>query len=185
MRDDRIRWNKKYESRDWPTEPSDIVRRFYPLAETGLALDIAAGNGRNALFLAEQGFSAVAADISEKGLQRVAGIHERLHPLCVDLDIFEIPEDRFSLIVNILYLNRRLFPWIIHGLVDGGVLIFETYIDFPDEGEHRRSRDFRLEENELLRAFSPLQVLYYEETRKDTDEGAARLASLAAVKRKR
>ena len=182
MRQDRIRWNKKYTDRDLPTEPSDIVRRFHHLAKPGLAIDVGAGNGRNALFLAEQGFDVVAADISEKGLQRIARVHERLHPLCVDLDVFEIPEGRFYLIINILFLNRRLFPWIIHGLVEGGVLIFETYIDFPDDGTHRHSRDYRLDENELLGAFSPLHILYYEETEKNMGKGVARLATLVAQK---
>jgi SAM-dependent methyltransferase len=182
MREDRMRWNKKYAGRDWPAEPSDIVRRFHHLAGSGLALDIGAGTGRNALFLAEQGFDVVAADISEQGLQRIAGVHEKLHPLCVDLDVYEIPESRFHLIINIMFLSRRLYPFITHGLVDGGLLIFETYIDFPADGGHRHSRDYRLDENELLRAFLPLHILYYEETEKGTDDGAARVASLVAVK---
>ncbi len=183
MKEDRIRWNKKYTDRDLPIEPSDIVRRFHHLAEPGRALDIAAGNGRNAMFLAEQGFDVVAADISEQGLRRIVGVHEKLHPLCVDLDIFEIPEKRFHLIINNLFLNRRLYPWIIRGLVKGGILIFETYIDFPDNGSHRHSPDYRLDENELLRVFASLHILYYEETGRRMDEGEARLASLVAQKK--
>jgi SAM-dependent methyltransferase len=183
MREDRTRWNKKYTDRKWADEPSEIVRRFCSSAKPGMALDIGAGTGRNALFLAEQGFDVVAVDIAEKGLTRMAGAHKNLLPLCADLDIFEIPEKRFSLILNVLFLNRRLFPWIMGGLVDGGVLIFETYIDFPSGSGHRRSRDFCLEENELLQVFAPLHILYYEETQKTTDEGTSRLASLAAVKK--
>ena len=182
MRQDRIRWNRKYTERDWPVEPSDIVRRFCHLARPGAAIDIAAGNGRNAVFLAEQGFKVVAADIAEEGLRRVAGVHENLFPLCVDLDDFEIPAGRFQLIINLFFLNRRLYPWIIRGLAKGGVLVFETYIDFPDSGAHRRSLDYRLEENELLGVFTPLHILYYEEKEKRTDEGLARLASLVARK---
>ncbi|MEW6076294.1 MAG: methyltransferase domain-containing protein [Thermodesulfobacteriota bacterium] len=183
MREDRIRWNRKYAERDWPAEPSEIVRRFHRLAESGLALDIGAGTGRNALFLAGRGFDVVAADIAEDGLRRVAGVHENVHPLCVDLDVYDIPEGRFQLIVNIMFLSRRLFPHIIHGLAPGGLLIFETVIDFPGSGGRRHSRDFRLDENELLRAFLPLHVLYYEETEKATDEGVARIAALVARKK--
>lgn len=183
MRDDRTRWNKKYADGEWNAEPSEIVRRFRPLAKPGLALDIGAGTGRNALFLADHGFHVVAVDIAEKGLSRMAGARANLLPVCADLDVFEIPGNRFSLIVNILFLNRRLFPWIINGLAAGGVLIFETYIDFPAGRDHRRSRDFCLEENELLRVFSPLHILFYEEAGKDTEKGPARLASLVAVKK--
>jgi SAM-dependent methyltransferase len=183
MREDRVRWNKKYAGRDWPADPADIIRRFHHLAEPGPALDIAAGNGRNALFLAEQGFGVVAADISEKGLSSVAGVHDKVYPLCVDLDVFEIPAGRFHLITNMFFLNRRLYPWIIQGLAAGGLLIFETYIDFPDNGRHRHSPDFRLDENELLRVFAPLHILYYAETEKTKDDGMARLASLVAQKK--
>ncbi|ABW66721.1 class I SAM-dependent methyltransferase [Desulfosudis oleivorans] len=183
MHEDRTRWNKKYTDREWTAEPSDIVRRFYSLAKPGMALDIGAGTGRNSVFLAEQGFDVVAVDIAEKGLAQMAGAHANLLPVCADLDVFEIPENRFSLIANILFLNRRLFPWIMDGLAPGGVLIFETYIDFPSGRGHRRSRDFCLAENELLYAFAPLHILYYEETQKTTDEGTSRLASLAAVKK--
>lgn len=183
MREDRIRWNRKYAGRDWPAEPSAIVSRFHHLAGRGLALDVGAGTGRNAMFLAGRGFEVVAADISEEGLRRVAGAHENVHPLCVDLDVYDIPEGRFSLIINIMFLSRRLFPHIIHGLVHGGLLIFETYIDFPGGGSRRHSRDYRLDENELLRAFLPLHILYYEETEKTTDEGVARIASLVAGKK--
>lgn len=183
MRDDRLRWNEKYAKRDWPAEPSDIVRRFYNRAKTGWALDIGAGNGRNALFLAGQGFDVLALDISEAGLKHIAGLRPNLHPVCVDLDDFEIKEGRFDLILNIRFLNRRLYPWIISGLADGGILIFETYIEFPDNGRHRHSPDYYLEENELLRVFLPLHIIYYEETETRTEEGVARTASLVAEKR--
>jgi SAM-dependent methyltransferase len=183
MREDRIRWNRKYAEREWPAEPSAIVSRFFYLARPGLALDIAAGTGRNALFLAGRGFEVVAADIAEEGLRRLAGVHDKVHPLCVDLDAYDIPEGRFHLIINIMFLSRRLFPHIIHGLARGGLMIFETFIDFPAGGSRRHSRDYRLDENELLRAFLPLHVLYYEETEKSTDEGQARIASLVAEKR--
>lgn len=183
MREDRLRWNRKYAERNWPVEPADIVRRFFYLAKPGPVLDIAAGNGRNALFLAEKGFDVVAADISEQGLSQIAGTHEKLFPLCVDLDVFEIPAGHFTMITNLFFLHRRLYPWIIRGLAAGGILIFETYIDFPDNGAHRHTPDFCLDENELLHAFAPLHILYYEETTRSKDEGVARIASLVARKK--
>ncbi|MDY6830589.1 MAG: methyltransferase domain-containing protein [Thermodesulfobacteriota bacterium] len=97
MHEDRTRWNKKYTDREWTAEPSDIVRRFYSLAKPGMALDIGAGTGRNSVFLAEQGFDVVAVDIAEKGLAQMAGAHANLLPVCADPDVFEIPENRFSL----------------------------------------------------------------------------------------
>jgi SAM-dependent methyltransferase len=107
---DRIKWNEKYRSHDYPAEPSAVVKDFCVLASGRRALDIAAGSGRNAIYLAEQGFAVDAVDISDRGLALVSGLHPNIRPVCADLDTFDIPAQRYDLIVNILYLNRRLFP---------------------------------------------------------------------------
>jgi hypothetical protein len=57
MRQDRLKWNEIYRNRDCSFDPTPIVKNYCHLATRGVALDIAAGNGRNALFLAENGFS--------------------------------------------------------------------------------------------------------------------------------
>jgi hypothetical protein len=49
MREDRRRWDKRYQGRPEPGEPSRLVTEFVGLAPFGTALDIAAGQGRNAL----------------------------------------------------------------------------------------------------------------------------------------
>jgi 2-polyprenyl-3-methyl-5-hydroxy-6-metoxy-1,4-benzoquinol methylase len=68
MRQDRIKWNEKYRKQYHPTDVTGVVKRFYHLAPGKKALDIAAGNGRNAVFLSRNGFSVDAVDISEVGL---------------------------------------------------------------------------------------------------------------------
>lgn len=107
---DRIRWNEKYREKEYQDYPSEIVKKFYHLAPKGLALDIAAGTGRNAIFLADQGFAADAVDVSDVSIRELSGKHAGVSALCADLDTYEIPADRYSLILNIRYLNRRLFP---------------------------------------------------------------------------
>ena len=89
MHPDRIKWNRKYRSRRvaLSAHPSDIVCNFYHLASHGCALDIAAGNGRNALFLAQKGFAVDALDISEVGLKMAAGRTPKIRAACVDLDV--------------------------------------------------------------------------------------------------
>ena len=73
MHRDRIKWNEKYRNGDYPTEPAGIVKEFFSMAPGRTALDIAAGSGRNALFLAEQGFAVDAVDIAEEGLALFSG----------------------------------------------------------------------------------------------------------------
>ena len=184
MRRDRIKWNDKYLQRESPTDPSRIVTKHYALSRQGKALDIATGNGRNSVFLARHGFSVEAVDISDVGLRQISGLYPDLHPLCIDLDTFNIPPDRYALILNIRFLNRRLFPLIVEGLVPGGILIFESYLERPkgiDEGP--TCRDYRLKENELLHAFLSLKVLYYREGIIPGTKNRGGVASLVAMKK--
>ena len=183
MLSDRLKWNQKYKAEQLSDAPSTIVKQFYGLAAGKSALDIAAGNGRNALFLAEQGFAVDAVDISDAGLNLFAGKHAGVRPICADLDHFDIPPNQYDLIINIKYLSRRLFPYIREGLKQGGVLIFQTFLDSRDGGnEQPLRRDYRLRENELLHAFLSLKVLLYREGREESPEEAAYLATLVAVK---
>jgi tellurite methyltransferase len=183
MRQDRIKWNEKYQSGNYPDEPAAIVKQYVAPADGKNALDIAAGNGRNALFLAKQGFVVDAVDISDKGLAQFAEKHPGIHPICADLDDFDIPAKRYDLIVNIKYLNRRLFPYIRKGLASGGVLIFETFLDSPNPAKNQPGcRDYLLRENELLHTFLSLKIVCYKEAKDEKDAEAAWLASLVGIK---
>jgi SAM-dependent methyltransferase len=183
--EDRARWNEKYRDGSYPAEPSALVRDYHRLAPGPVALDIAAGNGRNAVFLARQGFRVDAVDISDAGLALFPRGVSGIRPICADLDVFEIPARRYDLIVNILYLNRRLFPQIRCGLKPGGLLIFESLLRAeagePDGGGHRR--EYYLEENELLHGFLDLRILHYHETREADRRGPKAVASLVGLRK--
>jgi SAM-dependent methyltransferase len=180
---DRRKWNQKYLSQYYSDEPAAIVKEYANLARGKRALDIAAGNGRSALFLARQGFVVDAVDIADTGLAKFAGKHPGVHPICADLDDFDIPANRYDLIVNIKYLNRRLFPYIREGLVSGGVLIFETLLDAPGATiKETICRDYLLRENELLHAFLSLKIVCYKEAKYEKDAEAIWLASLVGIK---
>ncbi len=180
--EDRRRWNERYRRGSFSDEPAGIVTRYHELAPAGRALDLAAGNGRHARFLVDRGFTVDALDISEVGLAPLVGYHPRLHPVCIDLDTVEIPEERYSLIVNIRYLSRRLFPYIRAGLAPGGVLIFESYLEGGDPGARPSCRDYLLRTNELLHAFLSLTVRFYQEAPAGPEPSP--VASLVAVRRR-
>ena len=180
---DRLKWNEKYQDQHCSDQPAAIVKQYAGLAGGKNALDIAAGNGRNALFLARQGFVVDAVDIADTGLAQFAGKHSGIHPVCADLDHYDIPANRYDLIVNIKYLNRRLFPRIREGLAPGGVLIFETFLDSPNPAkEPPICRDYLLRENELVQAFSSLKIVLYQEAEETDHDETAYLASLVGIK---
>jgi SAM-dependent methyltransferase len=182
MHEDRERWNRKHRDQSHTAPAARIVTRFAPQAPTGLALDLAAGSGRHARYLARHGFTVEALDISEVGLGRL-GAHPRVRRVCLDLDRYDLPVGRYQLILAIRYLNRRLFPQMIRALAPGGMLLVETFLAEPPGGavNSRFRREYLLEENELLHAFAALRILYYEESASREPDTPARLASLAAV----
>jgi SAM-dependent methyltransferase len=189
MEADRIKWNRKYLDKPEDQTPSDAVAAFCPYATIGRALDIACGTGRNSLFLAEKGFIVDAVDISDIGLKKVSGLHPNIRPICADLDGFDIAPNRYNLVVNIRFLNRRLFPLIMEGLLPQGVLIFESYLEisgtvpFGEPGWQPSCRDYLLRENELLHAFLSLRIRYYQETIARKGNEPAFTATLVGIKR--
>ncbi len=183
MRGDRIKWNEKYKRADVFKEASSIVTEYCTMAPGGRALDIAAGIGRNSIYLAKHGFTVDAVDISDEGLGKLAGRHPRIHPICADLDIFDIPTERYDLIINIRFLSRRLFPYIREGLAPGGILIFESYLETPGlNTDDPFCRDYLLRNNELLHAFLSMRILYFREGKGSGKNGPRRIASLVAEK---
>jgi len=175
MQKDQKKWDARYQ-KDWGgTEPSPILMKYWGLASVGNALDIACGNGRNSIFLAEKGFVVDAVDISAVATKQLAGKHPNINVICTDLDTWNIPQNRYDLIVNIRFLDRRLFPMIQDGLKPGGVLIFESFMD----GEKDK---YCLKQNELLRAFQLFRIVYYEEKKADQSEKFDQTASIVAIK---
>jgi len=183
MLQDRLKWNEKYQSGNYPDEPAAVVKAYAKLAQGKRVLDIAAGNGRNTLFLAQQGFKVDAVDISDAGLAQFAGKHPGIHTICADLDEFDIPADRYDLIININYLNRRLFPYIYEGLTSGGILIFQTFLESREPVKDQPCcRDYLLRQNELLHAFLSLKIIRYTETEGTHHAETAWKASLVGLK---
>lgn len=182
METDREKWNIRYKEEEFPwKEPSCILKRFYSISRKGRALDIAAGLGRNSLFLAEKGFIVDAVELSDVAVEKLKKLHKNINVIHEDLDYFNIPQKSYDLILNINYLNRRLFPQIIEGLKDNGVLIFETFL--LEEGIEIK-KDYFLRRNELLHSFLKLHILFYEEKEKRKPTGeTSYTASLVGIKR--
>jgi 2-polyprenyl-3-methyl-5-hydroxy-6-metoxy-1,4-benzoquinol methylase len=172
--DAREKWNRRYREpgfSPFPDAPGEWLVEHRELLERrggGRALDVACGDGRNSRYLAELGFSVVAADVSDVAVDALAtAARERGLPVAarvVDLEAESLPAGEYDVIVNLNFLQRDLFGALEAGLRPGGLLVFETFAPAHVEelGKRLRTR-FVLEPNELLRAFPGLLVRHYRE----------------------
>ena len=115
---DKEKWNEKYRARqaedrqacDW------LLENAHLLSGEGQALDLAMGEGRNALYLAERGYQVTGVDISDVGVARAAALAQEnnlnLRTVVADLDNYAIKENEYDLISCFYFLDRRLFPAI-------------------------------------------------------------------------
>lgn len=189
---EQTRWNQKYIDRDLSASmlhPSPFLKkqearlldlRADSSSQLG-ALDIACGDGRNSFYLDSLGFAVDAVDISDVVIRWVETQAELrgslINPLQLDLTTTPFPQQHYAVIICFRYLQRDLFPSMIESLLPGGLLIFETmHRDYADKLGHHMNPQFLLGDNELLRVFSDLRVLHYEEG------GEAGVASLVATK---
>ncbi len=185
--DDRRRWEARYtDAPPAPGAPSAFLVRHADLLH-GRVLDVAAGTGRNALFLARRGAVVDAFDISLNGLRALQTIARRerlpIRPVQADLVDYPLPTDRYDAAINIRYLQRSLFGALQRCVKPGGVILFETFlIDHVVVG-HVTNPAFLLQPGELRRAFADSDVLAYEEGRLDTEGAPASLARLVARRR--
>jgi len=69
-------WDARYAERDlvWSAGPNVFVERYAADLPVGRALDVAGGEGRNALWLADRGWDATVADFSQVALDRALRI---------------------------------------------------------------------------------------------------------------
>ena len=194
MTDEREQWDHKYrEGSHASLTPDPFLLDAYehfvtPLSgQPGNALDLAGGVGRHALWLAERSWHVDLLDVSPVGIELAnKNALQRGLTQSIDARVCDLSETawqtqlkaKYDLAVVFFFLDRALFPAIQAALRPGGLLVYKTYTR-----EHPRLRGgkgpshpmYLLESNELLRAFSGMQVLHYRESVKD--RGVAELVA--------
>lgn len=183
MQEDKQKWNEKYLENPMPQSVSPLVEKYVSHAKVGQAIDVACGTGRNTHFLADLGFSVDAVDISDYALAKVKN-SAMITKIDTDLDRYNLTPNKYDLIVNMNYLNRRLVSQMKDALRSGGVLMFETFIvAHGDFNMPTTNLDYLLRKNELLHSFIGLDIVYYEERIEINTRGEkVKVASLVARK---
>jgi tellurite methyltransferase len=148
--------------------PSEFLVDNIDLLPRGRALDLATGNGRNAIYLAGKGYRVDAVDISAEAITSVQAA-ARLSGVSVKAQVadlegnYKIANSVYDLIICFNYLQRSLVQQIIGGLSQDGMLVYETFIIDQRQFGHPKNPDFLLDHNELLHMFRELRCLRYRE----------------------
>ncbi|MBI4295603.1 MAG: methyltransferase domain-containing protein [Chloroflexi bacterium] len=148
--------------------PARFLVENIALLPKGRALDVAMGNGRNAVYLAQMGFEVEGVDISPEAVQ---GALELAHKTGVDIraaiaDLeggYRIREAAYEVIICFNYLQRTLIPQIKAGLRQGGIVVYETFIVDQAQFGKPTNPNYLLQHNELLDMFRDFRVLRYRE----------------------
>ena len=181
------KWNQRWQEKaSRPLSPDPWLLRAMPFLTAGTALDIACGRGRNALYLAEKGFTVTAVDISDQGLklleQEASNRKLALNLLQVDLEAsVSLPEGPFDVISKFFYLQRSLLPIIKDILKPGGIVVLRSFGKAKDSTIESGNPDFILNPGELLEVFAEWDILLYEEGLEESRTGGT-LAGIVARK---
>ena len=156
------RWNKRYATPDYifGEGPNYFLASCAPLLpKSGKALAVADGEGRNGVWLAEQGLDVLSLDFSPNAqikaaqLAKARNVHLALE--CADVHLWPYPPASFDVVVEIFTQfsspEERAVKWagMAQTLKPGGLLILQGYspkqLDYgtggPKELSHLYTRE--------------------------------------------
>lgn len=175
-----LHFNKIYSSPNPPfrLEPSAFLVKLAADLKPGAALDVAMGQGRNAVYLATRGWQVTGYDLSPKGLEVARAAAEKagkkLETVVASHAEFDYGKEKWDLIVETYAFtdlhDAAYRKRIVDALKPGGMLLIEGFSGGPKNG--------------ILEGFHQLRVVYFEDRQDIADWSMQkmRLTRLAAVK---
>lgn len=130
---DPRRWDERYSTTDliWKSEPNQFLPPEVDGLTPGRALDLACGEGRNAVWLASRGWTVTGIDFSQVGLTKAAGLAEA-NDVTIEWIVEDVtagePTREFDLVI-VFYLQvpeperRAAFSRAARELAPGGTLL--------------------------------------------------------------
>ena len=189
-------WEQRYSEKGWAygIEPNLFLRAQGARFKPGMkALVVGDGEGRNGVWLAQQGLDVWSADYSAAGLCKARELAiakgTRLNTECADLTLWHWPVAAFDVVVSIyLHFMPEVRPAMHHAMLQalkpGGVLILEAFsksqMQYKSGGPPKESMLYSLDE---LRAdFSEARIEMLEETVTELNEGKYHVGSGAVLR---
>lgn len=177
-------WDERYSAEEYAygKAPNNFLKENYSAIPKGKVLSLAEGEGRNAVFLAKQGYSVTAVDASQVGLSKAKKLAEEngvtIELVHADLVDFDIGENRWDGVVSIFCplpseLRKELHKKVIAGLKPNGVFLVEAYT--PDQLKHGtgggNSADMMTSKESLILELDALKFVHLIELERNVVEG--------------
>src|SRR3989338_2170138 len=166
-------WNKKLNTPNYVygKEPILFLKENIQRLRKGKALDVAMGEGRNAVFLAAHEFQVSGFDTSQTAVEKALKLAQskgvQLETKATDLDFYLFGIMKWDTIVMSYFkpVPRYWFE-IKRSLVQGGTLLLENYTTdiFHVEKEPDVDPEDCFKPNEVLKHLEGLRILFYQET---------------------
>jgi SAM-dependent methyltransferase len=196
-------WNQRYAATEqfFSSDPNPLVADLLEGLEPGRALDLAAGEGRHALWLARRGWQVTAVDFSQVGLDRARSRVEAegltIATVLEDVYRYDPPPESFELVLIAYFHPRpadrpRVFERAARALVPGGhLLVTGRHLDDlgrdggrgPSSNPERRYTPEQLEE-ELPEQLTLLRCEAAARTVPTDDGGDIALTDVIALARR-
>lgn len=189
-------WEQRYSEKGWAygTEPNQFLSTQAERLKPGMkALVVGDGEGRNGVWLAQQGLDVLSVDYSAAGLRKARELAiakgTRLNTECVDLTQWRWPIAVFDVVVSV-YLHfspevrTAMHRAMLQALKPGGVLILEAFnknqLQYKSGGP---AVAVMLYSSDELRAdFSGAQIQILEEVVAQLNEGKYHVGPGAVVR---
>ncbi|MFP5263081.1 MAG: class I SAM-dependent methyltransferase [Blastocatellia bacterium] len=177
-------WDERYSAQEYAygTTPNGFLVEKVRCIPKGKVLSLAEGEGRNAVFLAKQGYSVTAVDASLVGLNKARKLAEEndvvVEFIHADLADYDLGENKWDGIVSIFcplpsLLRKELYKKVMVGLKQNGVFLLEAYT--PDQLRHGtgggNSVDVMQSKESLRLELAGLKFKHLTELERDVIEG--------------
>jgi SAM-dependent methyltransferase len=174
------RWNRilTAEKPAFNTKPNTFLMEIAKTRKPGAALDVGMGQGRNGIWLAQQGWDVTGFDPAEKAValarESARKLGVTLKTEIIEMENFDFGERRWDLILLSYVGGREITGALQRALKPGGVLVLEAF--------HRDATKGRpvggavvFDTGELPALYPQLRVVRYEEPIAESDFGQAKV----------
>lgn len=187
-------WNERYNTDQYiyGTGPNRFLAEHYQSISKGDVLCLAEGEGRNAVFLASQGYKVTAVDLSEVGLEKARRLAENrgveVNWIHADLAEFDLGKNRWDGITAIFAhlppaIRQRVHQGVVTALKPGGVFLLQAYrpeqLTFGTGGPSDKS--MLINRQILQEELGDLRFSVLEEAERDIIEGSHHTGRAAVV----